>query len=301
MNQHARLLRLSSLARSLALSVVAASLVGACGGGTNEPAATSSGGSSGAVSGTGGATSGSGGSLSGSSGGAPVLTGSGGATATSTGGALASGTGGTNEMPGTGGGTGSSASGSGGSPPGGGAAGMPGATGTGGRGVGGSGTGTGGATPASGSGGAGGGGAPVTVPPGCTITSPVSYTKDVQQFLITSCGGGNGCHIIDATSTKASGGYDHGYDWITAGAHASSCPNKPTPARFQVVLDVINQANPTSCSKSRIMPPAGSGKTALTACQIATLASWLNEPLVTQMHRADDSSPTTPYPMPPYN
>jgi hypothetical protein len=180
---------------------------------------------------------------------------------------------------------------------------MTGATGTGGRGAGGTGTsaGTGGSTPASGSGGAGGGGAPVTVPPGCTITSPVSYTKDVQPFLITSCGGGNGCHVIDATSTKSGGGFDHGYDWITAGAHASSCPNKPTPARFQVVLDVIMQANPTSCSKSRIMPPAGSGKTALTACQVATLASWLNEPLVTQMHRADDSSPTTPYPMPPYN
>jgi hypothetical protein len=138
------------------------------------------------------------------------------------------------------------------------------------------------------------------VPPGCVLPAVVSYQKDVQPFLITSCGGGNGCHVIDATSTMGSGGYDHGYDWITAGAHASSCPLGPK--RFQVVIDVIKEANPPSCSKSRIMPPPGAGmKAALTPCQIATLQAWLDEPLVTQMHRADDSSPTTPYPMPPFN
>ncbi|MEP6654921.1 MAG: hypothetical protein ABJA82_16275 [Myxococcales bacterium] len=53
------------------------------------------------------------------------------------------------------------------------------------------------------------------------------------------------------------------------------------------------------------MPPpnsTGNGKrTPLTACQVATLQAWLNEPMVTQMHRADDSSPPTPYPMPPFN
>jgi hypothetical protein len=128
---------------------------------------------------------------------------------------------------------------------------------------------------------------------------------DVLPFLTTSCGGGNGCHVIDNASTVASGGYDHGYDWITAGAHASSCPETPTPYRYQVVIAVINEANPPSCSKSGKMPPpaqAGAAARAdLTACQIATLQAWLDEPLVVQKHRADDSSPTTPYPMPPYN
>ena len=36
-------------------------------------------------------------------------------------------------------------------------------------------------------------------------------------------------------------------------------------------------------------------------CQIAALQPWLNEPLVTQMHRADDASPRTAYPTPPFN
>jgi hypothetical protein len=133
----------------------------------------------------------------------------------------------------------------------------------------------------------------------------VSFQKNVQPFLITSCGGGNGCHVIDASSTMASGGYNHAYDWITGGAHPSSCPETPTPKRFQVVVAVIDGANPASCSKSRKMPPpdaTGAGsRTPLTLCQVAALQAWLDEPLVTQMHRADDTSPTTPYPMPPFN
>ena len=75
--------------------------------------------------------------------------------------------------------------------------------------------------------------------------------------------------------------------------------------RFQVVIATINGANPSTCSRSRKMPPPDATgtdlRTPLTPCQVATLQAWLNEPLVTQMHRADDSSPTTPYPMPPYN
>jgi hypothetical protein len=137
----------------------------------------------------------------------------------------------------------------------------------------------------------------------CNLPATVSFKKDVEPFLITTCNG-SGCHVIDASSTVASGGYDHGYDWITAGAHASSCP-APTPKRYEVVIAVINAANPASCSRSRKMPPpdaTGTGlRTPLTTCQIATLQAWLDEPLVTQMHRADDSSPTTPYPMPPFN
>jgi hypothetical protein len=126
-------------------------------------------------------------------------------------------------------------------------------------------------------------------------------------LLIKTCGssGSDGCHVIDATSTVAQGGFDHGYDWITAGAHASSCPQQPTPLRFQVVIPVIEGADPSSCSKSRQMPPpnaTGSGlRTPLTTCQVVTLEAWLAEPLVTQMHRADDTSPKTPYPMPPFN
>jgi hypothetical protein len=142
---------------------------------------------------------------------------------------------------------------------------------------------------------------------GCALPSTVSFQRDVQPFLIKTCGssGSDGCHVIDAASTMSSGGYDHAYDWITAGAHASSCPETPTPLRFQVVIAVIDQANPPSCSKSRQMPPpnatGGGLRAPLTACQVATLQSWLDEPLVTQMHRPDDSSPTTPYPMPPFN
>jgi len=133
----------------------------------------------------------------------------------------------------------------------------------------------------------------------------VSYQKDIQPFLIKGCGGGNGCHVIDAQSTMANGGFNHGYDWLTAGSHASSCPGSPNPKRFEIVLDVLAAANPARCSKSRKMPPpnaTGAGvRTPLTECEVATLRAWLAEPMVTQMHRADDSSPTTPYPMPPFN
>jgi hypothetical protein len=201
-----------------------------------------------------------------------------------------------------------------GSAAGGGSVGAAGRQGAGGRGGGAAGTGD-----AVGSGGtAGGGGAggrPPTTGAGgaaggsndCGLPATVSFQKDVQPFLIKSCGssGSDGCHVIDAASTMSSGGWDHAYDWITAGAHASSCPEKPTPLRFQVVIAVIDQPDPPSCSKSRQMPPpnatGGGLRAPLTTCQVATLAAWLDEPLVTQTHRADDSSPTTPYPMPPFN
>lgn len=134
----------------------------------------------------------------------------------------------------------------------------------------------------------------------CNWPTTVSFQKDVLPFLIASCSG-TGCHVIDATSTKAAGGYDHGYDWITAAAHPSSCPETPTPFRFQVVLAVLAEVDPPSCSKCGIMPPAGSGKTPLTPCDVAALRAWLDEPYVTQLHRPDDTSPTTPYAMPPFN
>lgn len=148
-----------------------------------------------------------------------------------------------------------------------------------------------------------------TTPSNCNLPATVGFQADVQPFLITTCGngGGSGCHVVDASATTGTGtgNKNHAYDWITAGAHASSCPEKPTPKRFEVVMATINGANPPTCSKSRKMPPpdaTGTGKrTALTACQIAALQAWLDEPMVTQMHRADDSSPTTPYPMPPFN
>jgi hypothetical protein len=127
----------------------------------------------------------------------------------------------------------------------------------------------------------------------------VSFKNDVQKFLNSSCNG-SGCHVIDDKSTMASGGYDHAYDWITATAHASSCPTG-APKRFEVVIAVIESANPPSCSKSRIMPPDPTTRAPLTPCQVATLKAWLAEPMVTQLHRADDTSPTTPYPMPPFN
>jgi hypothetical protein len=143
--------------------------------------------------------------------------------------------------------------------------------------------------------------ADIVVPSGCTLPSPVSFQKDVQPFLTSSCSGAGGCHVTDASSTVANGGYTHAYDWITGTAHNSSCPEMPTPFRFQVVIAVIDAANPPSCSKSSIMPPANAVEKPLTACQIATLQAWLAEPLVTQMHRADGISPTTPYAMPPFN
>src|SRR5208282_329635 len=150
----------------------------------------------------------------------------------------------------------------------------------------------------------------VVVPPGCTLPSTVSFTMDVQPFLAKSCGqsgsanaGNGGCHVLDATSTVANGGKDHAYDWITGTAHSSSCPETPTPFRFQVVMAVIQGSDPPTCSKCPQMPPTTGTplRPPLTACQMATLQSWLDEPLVTQKHRVDGISPTTPYPMPPFN
>jgi hypothetical protein len=142
--------------------------------------------------------------------------------------------------------------------------------------------------------------------PGCTLPLTVSFAKDVQPFLASSCGNagsGTGCHVLDATSTMTQGGYNHAYDWITGTAHSSSCPEMPTPFRFQIVIAVIDESMPPTCSRCPEMPPTtGSDlRTPLTACQTATLQSWLDEPLVTQTHRNDGISPTTPYPMPPFN
>jgi hypothetical protein len=218
------------------------------------------------------------------------------------GGGAGAGGGGQRGAPGTGGGTavgGASGSGSGGT------------SGTGGRVNGGSGGGSvGGATGAAGAG-AGGvtgkGGSGAGGAGNCSLPAIVSFQKDVQPFLIASCGGGNGCHVIDAASTAANGGFDHAYDWITAGSHPSSCPNTPTPKRFEVVIAVIGAANPASCSRSRIMPPQNETganlRTPLTTCQVAALQAWLNEPLVTQTHRVDDTDPagTPAFAMPPFN
>ncbi len=150
---------------------------------------------------------------------------------------------------------------------------------------------------------------PVTVPAGCTVPSPVSFATDIQPFLNASCGktgtanaSNGGCHVLDDESTMVEGGKDHAYDWITGTAHASSCPETPTPYRFQVVMAVMQEADPASCSKCDKMPSATTPpRTPLTACQMATLQSWLNEPYVSQLHRYDGISPTTPYPMPPWN
>ena len=141
----------------------------------------------------------------------------------------------------------------------------------------------------------------------CKLPATVSFQKDVQPFLSATCGGGSGCHVIDSASTTANGGYDHAYDWITAGAHPSSCPETPTPKRFEIVMAVIAAADPATCSKSRVMPPqdetGANLRTPLTSCQAATLQAWLDEPLVTQAHRVDDTDPTgtAPFPMPPFN
>jgi sulfatase modifying factor 1 len=150
---------------------------------------------------------------------------------------------------------------------------------------------------------------PVAVPAGCTVPSPVSFQKDVQGFLNTSCGktgaanaSNGGCHVLDNQSTQLLGGKDHAYDWITGTAHDTSCPQAPTPFRYQVLMAVMQQANPASCSKSRIMPPAVTPPRApLTACQLAILQSWLNEQYLLEFHRYDGISPTVPYAVPPWN
>ena len=196
------------------------------------------------------------------------------------------------DISGTAGTSGGGATGGGGSGSGGvgavGGAGHGGAGGAGGRG-GGSGTGTGG------KGGTG--------PNNCNLPATVSYKTDVEPILIASCNGANGagCHVVDASSTVKNGGFDHAYDWVTAGAHPSSCP-APTPYRFQAMIPLIMGANPAICSKGGIMPPVGMGP-APTACQIATLQAWLAEPMVTQLHRVDDTNPagSPAYAMPPFN
>jgi hypothetical protein len=71
--------------------------------------------------------------------------------------------------------------------------------------------------------------------------------------------------------------------------------------RFQVALALVTGAHPAVCSNARFMPPpdaTGTGLRApLTACQIATLRAWLDEPLINQTHNRN----ATTYPMPPYN
>ena len=95
-------------------------------------------------------------------------------------------------------------------------------------------------------------------------------------------------------------GFDHAYDWITAGSHNEYCNQAPAPIRYTVVVDVMKSANPASCTDTRIMPPPGMGAPA-TPCQLAALEAWLALPKVLQVHRADDTSPAEPYLMPPYN
>jgi formylglycine-generating enzyme required for sulfatase activity len=150
---------------------------------------------------------------------------------------------------------------------------------------------------------------PVVVPAGCTLPSPVSFQTDVQGVLNTSCGktgaanaSNGGCHVLDNEPTLIEGGKDHAYDWITGTAHATSCPETPTPLRFQVVAAVMQEADPPSCSACGKMPLATTPPHApLTACQLATLQTWLNESYIVERHRYDGISPTIPYAMPPWN
>ena len=166
--------------------------------------------------------------------------------------------------------------------------------------------------PSGGAPGAAGGGAAgssVVVDPACKLSTPVSFKKDIEPFLLPSCGnagGRSGCHVTDASSTVNSKcpdgtmkcGFDHAYDWITAGVHNQFCNQTPAPIRFSVVMAVVKAAKPPSCSGSRVMPPTGAP---LTACQMNALEAWLAEPKVLQLHRADDTSPAAAYMMPPYN
>lgn len=168
-------------------------------------------------------------------------------------------------------------------------------------------SGAGGAAPVAGAAGAPGAGSP-SIPPGCDVSTPVSFKSDIGPFLAESCGKGKGggCHVTDSESTANSlcpdgtqkCGFNHAYDWITAGSHNQYCKQTPGPIRYTVVMAVLESANPPSCSKTRVMPPDGPP---LTQCQKAALAAWLAEPKVLQVHRADDTSPTEPYLMPPFN
>jgi hypothetical protein len=129
----------------------------------------------------------------------------------------------------------------------------------------------------------------VDVGNGCRIPTPVGFKENIQAFLITACGGGNGCHVVDTSN-------NHAYDWITDYSH---CPDMRP--RFQVAAALVTTAHPASCSNARFMPPpdaTGAGlRVPLTACQIATLQAWLAEPLVDQIHNRNNAQ----YPMPPYN
>ena len=146
------------------------------------------------------------------------------------------------------------------------------------------------------------------MPAECGLTLPVSFKKDVEPFLTASCGKGNGsgCHVTDASSTVGSlcpdgtkaCGFDHAYDWITAGSHNEFCNQSPPPIRYTIVMAVLKGANPATCTESRVMPPEGPPPT---ACQLAALEAWLAQPKVLQVHRADDTSPAEAYLMPPFN
>lgn len=136
----------------------------------------------------------------------------------------------------------------------------------------------------------------------------MSFKADIGPWLGKSCGkaGGSGCHVTDDSSTANSlcpdgtkqCGFNHAYDWITAGSHNEYCKQTPGPIRYTVVMAVLESANPPTCTKTRVMPPDGPPAT---ECQKAALAAWLAEPKVMQLHRADDTSPTEPYLMPPFN
>lgn len=161
-----------------------------------------------------------------------------------------------------------------------------------------------GAPGAAGSGTGGG----VAVDPACKLSTPVSFKKDIEPFLLTSCGnsGRTGCHVTDSSSTVNSKcpdgtmkcGFDHAYDWITAGVHNQYCNQTPAPIRYTVVMAVVKGPKPTTCNASRVMPPSGAP---LTACQMNALDAWIAEPKVLQLHRADDTSPAPAYMMPPFN
>jgi hypothetical protein len=155
---------------------------------------------------------------------------------------------------------------------------------------------------------AAGAGAGPVIPPGCMVSNPVSFKADIGPWLNKSCGKGvgGGCHVTDDSSTANSlcpdgtrkCGFNHAYDWITAGSHNEFCQQTPGPIRYTVVMAVLESANPPTCSKTRVMPPDGPPAT---DCQKAALAAWLAQPKVLQVHRADDTSPAEPYLMPPFN
>lgn len=140
------------------------------------------------------------------------------------------------------------------------------------------------------------------------MSNPVSFKADIGPWLNKSCGkgGGSGCHVTDDSSTANSlcpdgtkkCGFNHAYDWITAGSHNEFCMQTPAPIRYTVVTAVLASANPSTCTKTRVMPPDGPPTA---ECQKAALAAWLAEPKVLQTHRADDTSPAEPYLMPPFN